>query len=194
MEGRNLGSLCFWTLSPLLMAKVVSRGISSIFIFTVLSRIYNIFPTMNHDFILSSTSSLWKCKTFSLNSSVLLEWKKKLLKKKRETRALLQFLEMKIETTGHPDWKEAKYCAILVLIRRMSKIFLGGESHKTQCPSGEHHQMKFTEHIPPGSSTNNKVYLCQVEERKLVETDRSWVNYHLLEKPCFAKLLAESEV
>lgn len=50
----------------------------------VLSRIYNIFPMMSHDFILLSTSSPWKCKTFSLNSSVLLKKKrKKLLKKKR---------------------------------------------------------------------------------------------------------------
>lgn len=52
-------------------------------------------------------------------------------------------------------------------------IFLGEESHKKQCPSGEHHKMKFAEHIPPGPSTKNKVYLCQVEERKLLETDRS---------------------
>lgn len=150
---------------------------------------------MSHDFILSSTSSPWKRKTFSLNSSVL-EWKKeKNVVKKKKSRASVQVLEMRIGTTGHPDWKETKSCAIVVLIRRMSKIFLGGESHKKWCPSGEHHQMKFMEHIPPGSSTNNKAYLCQLEERKLVETEKSWVNYPLLEKPLFCKtVLAESEV
>lgn len=70
---------------------------------------------------------------------------------------MLQFLEMRIGITGHPDRKEAEQCEILVLVRGMSKICLGGESGKKQCPSGEHHKMKSMEHIPPGSSTANKV-------------------------------------
>lgn len=55
--------------------------------------------------------------------------------------------------------------------------------------------MKFAEYKPPGFSTNNKVPLCQVEEKKLVEKDRSRVNYCFLEKPLFREtVLADSEV
>ena len=58
---------------------------------------------------------------------------------------------------------------MLVLIRGMSSDF----SWWGQYPSGEYHKVKSTERIPSGSSPANKVDLCQAEQRKLLETDRS---------------------
>lgn len=123
-----------------------------------------------------------------------LKKKKKSCNKERAEHCLsFLIIELELQVTQIEEKLNSVKC--LSSLGEWVKIFLGGDSHKKQCPSGDHHKVKSTEYIASGSSTTNKVDLYQAEQRKLPETDRSWVHSCLLEKPLFCKaVLSESEV
>lgn len=140
VEGRNLGSLWFWTLGPLLIVK--SHFQKNIFYFYLHSLVQNLqhfrhneswFHLIKYQFTMKAQNFFSQFFCFTR-----VKKRKKKLFKKKKSRASLQVLEMRIGTTGHLTQIEKKlnHVQSLSSLEEWVRFFLVGKVIRNSVPVG----------------------------------------------------------